>query len=570
MRKGMFYGLLFTAPAILGFAIFTLGPMIASLVLSMTNYNVFKEQTAFTGLDNYLRLFSGEDELFYKSLGITFYFVVLRVPAVILISFGIALLLNLNVKGRAIFRTIIYLPSIVPAVASAMIWMWLLNPDLGLINSLLSRLHLPTSNWLYGEGSVIPSVVLTTLWGIGSTVIIFLAGLSGIPRQYYEAIEVDGGGWFRKLSHVTVPMVTPTIFFNTIMTIIGSFQVFNEAYILTQGGPNNRSLFYVFYLWRTGFRDAEMGYASALAWILFVIILFFTFIVFRTSKSWVYYEGGPGLRPSKLSLTAGYGALILISCMFIIPFVWLIRSSLMNLSQIFTMPPEWIPKPFQWGNFHKALTVLPFDVFFKNTLIIVVTVLVGTVITSSIGAFGFSRIPWKGRDAVFAVLMTSMMLPAAVTMIPSFLGWQMMGFYDTLYPLIVPAYFGGGIFNIFLLRQFYLTIPRDFDEAAYVDGANYWQIYTRIIFPLSRSAIIVVALFSFLASWNDFMGPLIYLKSDKWFTLALGLQMFQGTYTAQWDLLMAASATVVLPCVIVFLAGQRYFLEGITLTGLKG
>ncbi|KWX73565.1 carbohydrate ABC transporter permease [Paenibacillus jilunlii] len=292
MRKGMFYGLLFTAPAILGFAVFTLGPMIASLVLSLTDYNVFKEQTTFTGLDHYVRLFSGEDELFYKSLGATFYFVVLRVPAVIILSFAIALLLNLNVKGRAIFRTIIYLPSIVPAVASAMIWMWLLNPDLGLINSLLSRLHLPTSGWLYSEESVIPSVVLTTLWGIGSTVIIFLAGLSGIPRQYYEAIEVDGGGWFHRLRHVTIPMVTPTIFFNTIMTIIGSFQVFNEAYILTQGGPNNKSLFYVFYLWRTGFRDADMGYASALAWILFVIILFFTFIVFRTSKSWVYYEGG--------------------------------------------------------------------------------------------------------------------------------------------------------------------------------------------------------------------------------------------------------------------------------------
>jgi multiple sugar transport system permease protein len=146
----------------------------------------------------------------------------------------------------------------------------------------------------------------------------------------------------------------------------------------------------------------------------------------------------------------------------------------------------------------------------------------------------------------------------------------MLGFYDTYYPLIVPAYFGGGIFNIFLLRQFYLTIPRDFDEAAFVDGATYFQIYMRIIMPLSRSAIIVVALFSFLGSWNDFMGPLIYLKSDSLFTLALGLQMFQGSYTAQWDLLMAASAAVVLPCVIVFLIGQRYFLEGITLTGLKG
>ncbi|WP_231578406.1 carbohydrate ABC transporter permease [Paenibacillus sp. FSL H7-0357] len=276
------------------------------------------------------------------------------------------------------------------------------------------------------------------------------------------------------------------------------------------------------------------------------------------------------MRQSKLSLGSGYAALIVISLLFIVPFVWLIRSSLMDLSQIFTMPPEWIPRPFHWENFHKALTVLPFDTFFTNTLIIVASVLVGTVLTSSIAAFGFSRIVWKGRDTVFAILMTSMMLPAAVTIIPSFLGWKMFGFYDTYYPLIVPAYFGGGIFNIFLLRQFYLTIPRDFDEAAFVDGATYLQIYMRIILPLSRSAVIVVALFSFLASWNDFMGPLIYLKSDRLFTLALGLQMFQGSYTAQWDLLMAASAAVVLPCVIVFLIGQRYFLEGITLSGLKG
>ncbi|MGG1635231.1 sugar ABC transporter ATP-binding protein [Paenibacillus sp. FSL A5-0031] len=276
------------------------------------------------------------------------------------------------------------------------------------------------------------------------------------------------------------------------------------------------------------------------------------------------------MRESKLKLTAGYAALIIISVMFIIPFVWLIRSSVMDLSQIFVMPPEWIPNPFKWDNYERALTVLPFGQFFKNTLIIVFSVIIGTVLTSTIAAFGFSRIQWKGRDTIFAILMTSMMLPAAVTLIPSFLGWKTLGFYDTFYPLIVPAFFGGGIFNIFLLRQFYMTIPRDFDEAAFVDGANYFQIYWRILMPLSRSAVIVVALFTFLGSWNDFMGPLIYLKSDSRFTLALGLQMFQGSYTAQWDLLMAASATVVMPCVLVFLIGQRYFLEGITLTGLKG
>ncbi|CAM3368139.1 sugar ABC transporter permease [Paenibacillus lupini] len=290
-KKALFYGLLFTAPAIIGFIIFTLGPMIASLYLSLTDYNVFKDTTHFIGLDNYTKLFSGEDDLFYKSLGTTFYFVILRVPAVIIISFFLAILLNMNLKGRSLFRTIIYLPSIVPAVASSMIWLWLMNPDLGLLNTVLEWLHLPTSSWLFGEGSVIPSVVLTTLWGIGGTVIIFLAGLSGVPKSYYEAIDVDGGGWYSKLRHITIPMLTPTIFFNTIMTIIGSFQVFSEAYILTQGGPNNKSLFFVFYLWRTAFRDTEMGYASALAWVLFVIIMIFTVLIFKTSKSWVHYEG---------------------------------------------------------------------------------------------------------------------------------------------------------------------------------------------------------------------------------------------------------------------------------------
>ncbi|MBO7748518.1 carbohydrate ABC transporter permease [Paenibacillus sp. MWE-103] len=276
------------------------------------------------------------------------------------------------------------------------------------------------------------------------------------------------------------------------------------------------------------------------------------------------------MRESRLKLAAGYVALLVVSVLFIVPFVWLLRSSVMDLSQIFVMPPQWIPKPFHLENFKEALTVVPFGTFFVNTLVIVAGVLLGTVVSSTVAAFGFSRIRWKGRDAVFAVLMSAMMLPGAVTLIPSFIGWKEIGFYDTFYPLIVPAYFGGGIFNIFLLRQFYLTIPQDFDEAAFVDGARYFQIYWRILLPLSRSAVIVVALFTFLGSWNDFMGPLIYLKSDSRFTLALGLQMFQGSYTAQWDLLMAASAAVVLPCVVVFLVGQRYFLEGITLTGLKG
>lgn len=291
-RSTLLWGLLFSSPAILGFVIFIAGPMIASLVLSFTDYNVFRRGINFIGFENYAHIFTGQDQLFLKSLRATFYYVILRVPAVIILSFLIALLLNTEVKGRALYRTIVYLPSIVPIVATAMIWMWLLNPDLGLVNQMLRALGLPTSRWFYAENSVVPSIVLTTLWGIGGTVIIFLAGLSGIPRQYYEAVEMDGGNVFHKMFAITIPMLSPTIFFNTVLVLINSFQVFAEAYILTSGGPNNASLFYVFYLWRTAFRDAQMGYASALAWVLFAIIMLFTLLVFRTQRSWVYYEGG--------------------------------------------------------------------------------------------------------------------------------------------------------------------------------------------------------------------------------------------------------------------------------------
>lgn len=284
------YGWLFAMPAILGLLIFTLGPMLYSLYMSFTDYTGSNSPT-FTGLDNYRRMFSGEDPYFYKSLAVTFYFVILSVPTGIIYSFLLAILLNQNVKGKSIFRTIFYLPSIVPIIAISFIWLWLLNPDLGLANELLRSVGLPGSQWIFGEKSVVPSLALMNLWTTGGTMIIFLAGLQDIPRSLYEAIEMDGGSRLAKLRHITIPMMTPTIFFNLIMGIINGFQVFSQAYVMTNGGPNNASLFYVFYLYREAFQFSRMGSASAIAWVLFAIIMVLTYVVFRTSNKWVYYEG---------------------------------------------------------------------------------------------------------------------------------------------------------------------------------------------------------------------------------------------------------------------------------------
>ncbi len=289
-NKEAIAGVTFTLPAVIGFAALILIPMIASLFLSFTDYSAFGAPK-FIGLSNYQKMFSSEDVFFLKSLKATAYYTLLSVPAQIVFAFVVALILNSDIKFRAFFRMVFYIPTIVPAVASAVIWLWLLNPDFGLVNQMLSKIGLPTSSWLFDEKSVIPTLALIGLWSTGGTMIIFLAGLQDIPRHYYEAIDVDGGNSFHKLFSITIPLMTPTIFFNTIMAIINSFQVFTQAYIMTEGGPNDASLFYVFYLYREAFKNANMGYACALAWILFIIIVVFSTIILKTQNKWVYYEG---------------------------------------------------------------------------------------------------------------------------------------------------------------------------------------------------------------------------------------------------------------------------------------
>jgi multiple sugar transport system permease protein len=254
----------------------------------------------------------------------------------------------------------------------------------------------------------------------------------------------------------------------------------------------------------------------------------------------------------------------------LLPLIWLVRSALMNSGQIFVSPPQWIPKPFAWDNFTGALTQVPFARYFLNTLIIEAGVLIGTLLSCSLAAFSFARLRWKHKNLVFGLLMSGVMLPYAVTLIPTFLFWQKIGMVNTYVPLVLPSFFGTAVFNIFLLRQFFLSIPYELDESAYIDGASPFQVYWRIILPLSKPALAVVGVFTFLGVWNDYLGPLIYLNDSDKYTLAMGLASFQGTYTAQWGYLMAAAAVVLLPIVLLFAFAQKYFVEGIALTGLKG
>ncbi len=264
-----------------------------------------------------------------------------------------------------------------------------------------------------------------------------------------------------------------------------------------------------------------------------------------------------------------YALLIFGSILILIPVFWMVSSALKPNYQIFLFPPQWIPNPIQWDNFVKAMTALPFGTFFMNTMIIEVGTILGTVLSCTIVGYGFARLDAPGRSVWFIVLLATMMLPSVVTMIPVYLIFRSLGWVNTFLPLVVPTWFGNA-FYIFLLRQFFMTIPRDFEEAARIDGANTWQILTRIMLPLAKPALATVTIFTFMGVWNDFMGPLIYLNKPTTYTLALGLNFFKGQHTSDWNMLMAASLVLMLPLVLLFFAAQKAFIEGITLTGLKG
>lgn len=281
-------GYLFILPWLIGFVIWVAIPMLASAYIALTDWDIVTP-ARWVGLAGFLKLL--RDDRFYLSLYNTAYYVVIGVPTHVALALIAALAMNLSIRGIGIFRTLYYLPSVTPAVASAMLWLWLFNAEFGLVNHGLRAVGLPGVLWLQDPRWSKPAFILMSYWSIGAQMVILLAGLQSIPQHLYEAAEMDGAGRFARFRHVTLPLLTPSIFFTLIVGFIGAFQVFTQAYIMTSGGPVNSTLFYVLYLYRTGFENFQMGYASALAWVLFVIILAITLLQFRIADRWVYYEG---------------------------------------------------------------------------------------------------------------------------------------------------------------------------------------------------------------------------------------------------------------------------------------
>ncbi|MFB6362648.1 carbohydrate ABC transporter permease [Paenibacillus elgii] len=288
-RRGWLTPYLFVLPWMIGFVSFTLGPLLFSLVISLYDWPIAGERT-FVGLQNYTRMFT-DDPLFWDSLGVTLKFAAIFVPLNLSVALLLALLLNQKVRGSGIFRTIFYLPSVISGVALAMIWAWVYSGEYGILNYFLSLVGIAGPDWLREPGWALAAMVGASLWAQGSMMLIFLAGLKNIPSDLYEAASIDGAGVFTRFFRITLPMLSPTLLFNLVTSIIGAFQQLTLALTLTGGGPSNSTYFYAMYVYENAFKYFHMGYAAANAWIMFLIILTLTMLVFRSTGMWVYYEG---------------------------------------------------------------------------------------------------------------------------------------------------------------------------------------------------------------------------------------------------------------------------------------
>jgi multiple sugar transport system permease protein len=304
-KREALYGYLFISPWLIGFLIFTIGPMLASLYFSFTDYNIVNPPS-WVGLANYAKIFSGipdairthspealGDPLFWKSLQVTLYYAMMALPLGLIVSFFLAILLNQKIPGVNLWRTIYFLPSVIAGVAVTILWVRIFNPRVGILNPILEKFGIPGPGWLSSPNWAVPALVIMSLWGIGGGMIIYLAGLQGVPTDLYDASKVDGANLFQRFRYVTFPMMTPVIFYELVLSLIATFQYFTEAYVASggSGGPARSTLFYNLYLYQNAFKYFDMGYASTMAWLLFVVVLVLTLLVFRSSQYWVYYEG---------------------------------------------------------------------------------------------------------------------------------------------------------------------------------------------------------------------------------------------------------------------------------------
>ena len=571
-------GYAFILPWLTGLVVFSLLPMAWSFYLSFTRYGVLSGPQ-WVGARNYAAIFS-PDPIFVSAAVNTAAFAALSVGLGITASLAAALLLSLRARGMGIWRAVYYVPSVIPAVSTALLWRWIFVPEGGLANGLLRVAGLPQPGWFHDPRWVIPAFVIMGLQGAcGNNMVIFLARLRGIDAQLHQAAALDGAGVWARFVHITLPQLSPVVFYHLVPGLIGGLLLFTQPMFIRT--PGRSGLFYVPYVYRTGWEQLRMGYAAALSWVLFAALGVLTAIVVLTSRKWVSYEESEVqlIEPSQALGPAGwrrrlwYGVVVAGGLAMLVPLLWMVSTSLRESEDLFAIPPKLLPWPVRPENYANAWRAAPFWRFLFNTLFVAVLATAGQTLSAALTAYGFARFRFPGRGALFGVLLGTLLLPGIVLIVPVFLLWRAFGLVGTFDPLVLGSLLGGGALQVFIFRQFFRTLPSELEEAARLDGASHARVFFRMILPLSWPAALVVVLITFQAHWNDFLGPLLYLNDEAHYTMTIGLRYFEGKFMGEapkWHWMMAVTTLMAIPTVLIFLVAQRSFMRHVARAGPRG
>ena len=478
------------------------------------------------------------------------------------VSLGAALLVNAPLtRFPGFFRAAFFLPVVTTLVAVAVVWRYLYHPHYGLLNYGLGLLGIDPIDWLGDPVWAMPAIILMAVWkNFGFNMIIFIAGLQNIPPQLYEAARIDGANGWRQFRHITLPLLGPTFLFVALMTMIGYFQVFAEPYVMTQGGPTNRTLSVVLLMYEEGFRWWNMGYASAAAFVLFVLILAGTalqlrFLTQRTAMNRLLHRILPALLV--------YGLLMLGTMLALAPLLWMLAASLMPPGEATGYPPRFWPSTVTFEHYAALFTRLDLGRYLLNSTLLAGAVTAISLFVNSMAGYAFAKFRFRYRDRLFRILLAAMVIPAQVAMLPLFLLLKQFGLINTYWGVIIPGM--ANIFGIFLIRQYLLAIPDSLLDAARMDGAGEFRIYWALVLPLCRPILVTLAIFTFMGAWNDFMWPLIVLTDSSMYTLPVALANLLGEHVQDTELMMAGSVLTVLPVLLLFVALQKYYIAGIML-----
>ena len=558
--------------------------MVASLYFSFTHYDLLSSPR-WIGLANYKYMVQN-DPFFWQAVRNTAWMVVIGLPLRLFWALLTATLLTQRVSGQRFYRTLYYLPTMVPPVAAALAFTYLLNPDLGPVNGLLAHVGIGGPLWFFDPSWSKPALVLLSLWGAGDAMIVYLAGLLDVPKTQIEAARIDGANALRRYWHVTLPSISPGDLLHARHR--ADLDVPDVHRGLRRRQHDLRP---------EGHARRAAGLAALLRDLALPAGLPLLQHGLRLSHGLGAVRGHDAVharadqelralgarrgqpvnaiaarqrarRQRLLQGVARHAVLIGVGIVFVSPFVFVIFTALMTRDQALTRA-IW-PHPFRFHNFYDVLSQQPLLRWTWNTFLVSFLSSVGVVLSCAPPAYALARMRFRGRNAVFLLVLSTMMLPIQVTIIPLYVLFSHLGWIGSLKPLIIPGFFGDA-FSIFLLRQFFMTIPSALTDAARVDGASELRLLLRVVVPLAKPALVAVFLFNFLYCWNDLFAPLLYVGADPGsYTVSLGLSEFRSSRHVDYELMMAACVLFTLPVTLLFFLAQRAFVEGVTVTGVKG